>query len=667
MIFSENRVRFSRLFVSILLVSIGMGAAEASDGFADKSTSELETRVKEIDQQIQHLAHCTVCDGIGPIGYRTDYFNTPDQREVIRVDWGKEKLIDEVVLVPTIRRVEVNHYGAYGFPVEFKVFCGTDSSDRKTLIASYTKDDHLLPRTAPLAIQFEKTKASWVSVETSVLSPELYGEHRYILNLSEILVFSGEKDVALLADVTTTSKRVPSAPWNKGCLVDGFLPYLMDAAEGEPSPSVISELGQGDPATITIDLQGDYVVDQICLHTAEIEETVPYMFDRRFGVPRLLIVRGALNPDFSDFVPLLHFKQNSPFDVGPIITRNLPETLCRYIKLVAMIPYVPDREREGRTRFGFAEVQVFSGSKNVALHKPVKVNFDLSYFAKSTKPLTDGYNARGRILSIREWLNQLALRHDLEKERPLIVKELNRRYGVQKKQVRLLAWISGILISVTVLGIFIEKLLRQRAVIRTRERIAADIHDELGANLHAIGLLGNLANMLADSPDKQAEILSRLQDMTKRAGLAARHCINTLESKELYQDIVVDMQRTLDRLAADLDRELLFEGENLLRRLKPGKRIDFFLFYKECLANVIRHSEADRVSCRVCMTTRLLTLTVEDNGHGEEGARLRTVPNSLRRRARILGAEVSVFSPENGGTCVKLALPIKQKHLVKVH
>jgi len=412
---------------------------------------------------------------------------------------------------------------------------------------------------------------------------------------------------------------------------------------------------------LTIDLEEEHSIDRILLHTAQVSDTLPYMFDSRFGVPQHLRIEGAHQSDFSDSTVFLDFRQSSAFDTAPIIMRNIAPQTCRYVRLIARIPYSATTNKKERSRFGFAEVELFSGSENVALGKPFSANFTLGYFAKTTTPLTDGRNLYGDILPAREWLNELALRHDLEKERPLVATELNHRYARQKKQHTWLIRLAILLGITIVFGVFIEWIIRQRAVYRTRERIAADIHDELGANLHAIGLLGNLARMLKKSPEEQDDVLGRLQEMTKRTGLAARYCTNTLESKELYEDIVEDMRRTNERLVADLDHEITFEGEELLRRLKLRRRIDLFLFYKECLTNVIRHSAATHVSARVCMTPKNLILTVTDNGQGTD----KKVPPSLRRRARIFDAKTYCTTPQGGGTCIELVRAIKQRDLNK--
>ena len=62
-----------------------------------------------------------------------------------------------------------------------------------------------------------------------------------------------------------------------------------------------------------------------------------------------------------------------------------------------------------------------------------------------------------------------------------------------------------------------------------RERFAADLHDELGANIHTIGLLGDLARD-TDSPEERQELLERSRFFTERSGNAIRNWSQVLGS-----------------------------------------------------------------------------------------------------------------------------------------
>jgi signal transduction histidine kinase len=133
-----------------------------------------------------------------------------------------------------------------------------------------------------------------------------------------------------------------------------------------------------------------------------------------------------------------------------------------------------------------------------------------------------------------------------------------------------------------------------------------------------------------------------------------------LEAKELYENPGEEMKRTAERSLADLEHDLSFSGEEMLMALPPRKRIGVLLFYKECLANIIRHSKATRVETRLTADRKQICLTVQDNGKGIEAA-----PPSLIRRARLLKAGFSFDSREGQGTKVTLLLKTPKRSLRK--
>jgi signal transduction histidine kinase len=143
-----------------------------------------------------------------------------------------------------------------------------------------------------------------------------------------------------------------------------------------------------------------------------------------------------------------------------------------------------------------------------------------------------------------------------------------------------------------------------------------------------------------------------MRALTERTGQAARHCTNLLEAADPHGDFVDDLRHTSNRILADLEHHVEFEGEERLRQLTPRKRVDLLLFYQECLINIIRHSGATRVHSRLSAADGQITLTVSDNGRGLNGQ----VPASLKRRARLLGAEVEAGAAEPKGARIILRL-----------
>jgi signal transduction histidine kinase len=642
--------------ISALLLAALLAKLSAATPPEALSLPELEQRRLEIDGQLAQLANYNLGGGIGAIGFRSRAYETASQTEWIEIDLGDAVPLDEVVLVPAIRRDGINGFQADGFPQAFRLRAGTSGDRTGKIVAEFTTRDGLLPRIAPLVIPCHSVIVSWIRIETTLLSLREF-DSRYVLQISEVLAFSGQENVALHKPVRSLGylKSYPAQGWADTAVVDGFLPYLMAAAHGKKSVAFINYSKLGDDPTLTIDLGASYPLSRLHLHAVDQSGTVPQAFAGDIGIPRVLRVDGANAPDFSDARVLVELHHDTLYDVGPILHRTFPVAHCRYVRLVAVKLNTDPLFGSGSGRLGFAEIELFSQGRNVALNRPVTANFKTDDPVRLLSSLTDGRNSFGTILPIRTWLNQLALRHELERERPLISAELNQRYVRQKANVTRLAVLATVLAFGVVVIVLINRIRQQRAIETTRKRIAADLHDELGADLHALGLLSDLAHAALPAPERLSDLLQRMRSLTERTGKAARHCTNMLEAKDLYGDLVNDMRHTSSRILADLEHEIEFDGEARLRQLRPRKRIDLLLFYQESLINIIRHSGATRVHSRLAAGDGEITLTVTDNGRGLDGQ----VPASLKRRAWLLGADVE--TRPSGANGARIVLRLKRR------
>ena len=607
---------------AVLLTGFVQGAIQPVErhvSIGNLSLSELEQRLTATDLELSQLASNSLRTGVGGVGYRSQDHAVATESEWIQIDLGQEMTIDQIVLVPVLWRDTKTGFRADGFPSEFRILAGTASDPVGTVVASYGAAARLLPRIAPLVVSFPRISASWVRVEAKVISPRAW-DGRFIFQLAELLVFSGEENVALRRPVQTSPPALSnSLGWNLKYLVDGFVPYLMDAAEGEQSLAYLSKPGIGEKPVITLDLGESLPLERIHYHAIDISDLVPQSTADGFGVPRRFVLEGANKADFSDAVQLVEYRMGSVYEVGPIIMLGFPVKTCRYIRLIAVEPFINTLESTKGPQFGAAEIELFSKGRNVALGIPAQMNFPVNAPLRSLAALTDGHNLYGKILPTKQWLGELARRHDLERERIEIAKELDIRHLRQKTNLHRLGWVAVLLATGIVSIIFLERMRRMRQVAGIQERLAADLHDELGANLHTIGLLSDLAASPTNSPEEMQTINRRIRSETERSGVAVRHCSDMLSAKGLYTtDLLADMQRASNRIMARLEHKISIVGEEHLRTLHPRTRADLFLFYKECLVNISRHSGATQYTTELVADAKSIQLKICDNGRGLE-------------------------------------------------
>lgn len=657
---TEYRWKGLSLAAGLLAAALCRADPTPLPDYHNRSLNWLEQRLVEMDTELAGLARYSIRSGTGAIGYRSVYHADEEQLEWVNIDFGETYPLDEIILVPVICRDAQSGFQADGFPKAFRVVAGTPGDEEGRIIAEYSEEDRLLPRIAPLVIPCGGVSASWIRLETDRLSLRAFDE-RYVLQLSEIMAFSGTENVALHRQYTSKTNRRDGLAWDHRFLVDGFVPYLMDAASGEKSIAFISQFTTNGHPALTIDLGRPEAVSTLHLHAVDPSDILPQALSSDFAIPRKMRLTGADHPDFRDEQSAIDLTLDSIYDMGPVIKWSFPEITNRFFRLYIEAPATDPRFGPEAPRFGFAEIELLSNGRNLAHGKPVTRTDFISNPNRPLDLLTDGRNMYGTILPTREWMNQLARRHNLETERPRVVQELNRRYEQQKSNLQRLGWLSALLAAGIGFTILIDRIFRMRKIQQIEQRIAADLHDELGANLHTIGLLSDLAESAKSDPEELAMMHQRIRAVTERSGIAVRSCTDMLNSDELYKGLVADMQRAAQRSLAKLDHKMSIEGQAYLHQLSRRKCVDLFLFYKESLVNISRHSGATRFTTELEVGPRRLELTISDNGRGLEDSAENRIPSSLKRRAKLLGAKVTVDSPPAGGTRIHLKLRMRKR------
>jgi len=156
-----------------------------------------------------------------------------------------------------------------------------------------------------------------------------------------------------------------------------------------------------------------------------------------------------------------------------------------------------------------------------------------------------------------------------------------------------------------------EQMRREVELIdRERERIAADLHDELGSGLAAIGLLLQQTSENNSSPllEKAGVQLERQREKIK--DITHNLIPRILESHGLtvaLEDLFDEM-----RLAGNIrvSAMLLLNDASY----QPAKTVHIYRIIREILTNAIRHAGATAVYIRCEQDEKKILLSIKDNG-----------------------------------------------------
>jgi ligand-binding sensor domain-containing protein len=208
-------------------------------------------------------------------------------------------------------------------------------------------------------------------------------------------------------------------------------------------------------------------------------------------------------------------------------------------------------------------------------------------------------------------------------------------------------------------GIHRYRLLQSLRLERLRNKIASDLHDEVGSSLTRISIYSDLLQ----NGMSEAENTGYL----KRIGEVSREVVGTMS------DIVWSIDSRNDSFGALILRMKDFANEILQAKnievdfnstqidadqiLDPELKQNIYLIFKETVNNIVKHATASQVKVILTNDRTQFSLTIQDNGKGfqSNGNHRGNGLRNIERRAKAMNAVFSIKSFQ--GTVISVTRP----------
>jgi signal transduction histidine kinase len=204
-----------------------------------------------------------------------------------------------------------------------------------------------------------------------------------------------------------------------------------------------------------------------------------------------------------------------------------------------------------------------------------------------------------------------------------------------------------------------------RQLIATREatlrEIARELHDEFGQILTAMGSMLGRAG-------KHAPEGSSLRSELREIGEIAQTTLDKVRglSQTLHPSILEELglASTIEWYVSTVEKQhgltVSYERSGGAVPIDDTVSIHVYRVLQEAMNNLARHSGSDRAWVRLRFQPNVLELDVEDHGRGlGPTVRQRGLGQvAMRERAELLGGTIEFLSPPEGGTLVRLRVPL---------
>lgn len=203
----------------------------------------------------------------------------------------------------------------------------------------------------------------------------------------------------------------------------------------------------------------------------------------------------------------------------------------------------------------------------------------------------------------------------------------------------------------------IEELNR---IMELRQRLSADMHDDIGSTLSSISLYTHSLLMQSDNVAEQG-ILEKIKQ-------------NAQNVQENLGDIIWSVNPNMDSMEQIISRMRAFgadmtehagitfhfeiDEKMISLPLNMLKRKNLYLIYKEALNNAVKYSGCSQLNVSLKLTSAHLVMEIKDNGNGFD-MQTASGGNGLRnmhRRAAEINGELWMDSVEGKGTSIVLKI-----------
>lgn len=220
------------------------------------------------------------------------------------------------------------------------------------------------------------------------------------------------------------------------------------------------------------------------------------------------------------------------------------------------------------------------------------------------------------------------------------------------------------LVAAVLYAIYRYRQGQRRRLERIRDRIAADLHDDMGSTLSSIRIFSDVVQQqIAPVRPEAVPVLQRISTSATTLSESMQDIIWTIQTKnDSLADVVTRMREFGLKMAEAKTIQFQMQVSDSFDslRLNVEQRRNLYLIFKESLNNAVKYAEASRIEVGLNVTGKQLRLVILDNGRGFDAATVRTgngLPN-LQKRAKEIKGQLTLTSATEQGTKIELTMKV---------
>lgn len=257
---------------------------------------------------------------------------------------------------------------------------------------------------------------------------------------------------------------------------------------------------------------------------------------------------------------------------------------------------------------------------------------------------------------------------DKQEQEILLLKTKNELAEADNQRIKTLQYVFILLFAISILlgwlllnRFKIKRKLEQQVL---RNRIAEDLHDDIGSTLSSIDISSRIALVKKDDAGIVNDQLSKIRQQARKTMESMSDIVWSINpSNDTIESMTVRMREFASEICEPQEIELEFHplSDTKTIVLNAEKRKNIFLIYKEAINNTLKYSGCTKLKVAFNMLDKnTIQMIINDNGKGFNLDTIRKGNGiaNMKSRAGQIGADLNVSPKLGEGTVVELTCRI---------
>ncbi|WP_309959306.1 7TM diverse intracellular signaling domain-containing protein [Arcicella sp. BE139] len=211
-----------------------------------------------------------------------------------------------------------------------------------------------------------------------------------------------------------------------------------------------------------------------------------------------------------------------------------------------------------------------------------------------------------------------------------------------------------------------EVITQLKANDQMRNRIARDLHDDIGSTLSSIGILSQVVeNQIDRNPSSVKDLVHRISESSQKVQRSLSDIVwTTKQTEESLDSVIVKMKEFTAEMLEPKNVDYSFNVADLSKiQFSPLKQYNIYLVFKEAVNNSVKYAQATHVEIAIYFNEEYFTVIVKDNGIGFEEVNIKQGNglNNMKERALAMNGSLQILTQPSKGTLIELKVPLNIK------